>query len=124
MERESSLILHLAGREFQSEIINSDIPVFVDFYADWCYPCRMIAPTIEKLSKDYTGRVKFVKVDVDENPAIAGRYNVMGIPTVMIFVKGKPVETVVGAASLSVYKTKIDIMLGHSSNDRASPPQD
>jgi thioredoxin 1 len=101
-------ILHLQGKDFQQEVVRSEIPVLVDFYADWCGPCRMIAPAIEQLSKEYAGRVKFVKVDTDENQELAGSFGIMSIPTVMFFSKGKIEDMVVGAVPAAVFKRKLD----------------
>lgn len=104
-------IQHLRGDEFQKEVVHSDLPVLVDFYADWCGPCRTIAPTIEQLSKEYAGRVKFFKVDTDENQELAGGFGIMSIPTVMFFSKGKVEDMVVGAVPAAVFKTKLEALV-------------
>jgi len=95
-------------QEWGSEVVNSDIPVFVDFWAEWCGPCRMVSPVVDELSKEYTGKVKFVKVNVDQNKELASKYNIMGIPTLAIFYKGKIVAQQVGAASKSSLKSMVD----------------
>ncbi|MEM7331741.1 MAG: thioredoxin [Chloroflexota bacterium] len=82
---------------FQSEVLDSDKPVLVDFWADWCGPCRMIAPSIKDISEEYGETLKVAKVDVDDNPAVPGRYGVVGIPTLMLFKGGEVVERVTGA---------------------------
>ena len=99
-----------------SEIVEkSDIPVIVDFWAPWCAPCRMLAPTFEKLAQEYAGKVKFVKVNVDENPTTAIKYMVQGIPTVMIFKEGKPYKTMVWVKPEDEYKAELNALLGEKS---------
>ncbi len=95
-------------QNWESEVINSKVPVFVDFWAEWCGPCRMVGPVIEELAGEYTGKVNFVKVNVDENNELASRYNVFSIPTLALFNKGQIVAQQVGAASKSSYKGMID----------------
>ncbi len=95
-------------QNWESEVINSKIPVFVDFWAEWCGPCRMVGPVIEELAGEYAGKVNFVKVNVDENNELASRYNVFSIPTLALFNKGQIVAQQVGAASKSSYKGMID----------------
>jgi thioredoxin 1 len=82
---------------FQAEVLGADLPVLVDFWADWCGPCRMIAPSVSQIAEEYDGSIKVAKVDVDDNPAIPGRYGIVGIPTVMLFKNGEVVERIVGA---------------------------
>jgi thioredoxin 1 len=86
---------------FDAEVLQSPIPVLVDFWAGWCAPCRMIAPVVDKIAADSKGKLKVVKVDIDANMASAERYSVMSIPTLMLFKAGKAVETVVGVRSES-----------------------
>jgi thioredoxin 1 len=92
---------------FESEVLQSTVPVLVDFWAAWCGPCRAIAPAVEEIATEYSGRLKVVKVDVDENPDVAGRYNVLGIPTLLLFKEGKAVERLVGAYPKQAMVTKI-----------------
>jgi thioredoxin 1 len=101
-------VVHLNDGEFNSEVLKSDVPVLVDFYADWCGPCHAIAPTLEALSTEFEGKVKFVKVDVDTNQEVASRYGIMSIPTVMLFEKGKVEDSIVGAYPANVYKQRIE----------------
>lgn len=99
----------LNGTEkFEQEVMQSKIPAVVDFYADWCGPCRMVSPIIESLSKEYAGRAKFVKINTDENPELAERFGIMSIPTVMVFKGGQVASRTVGAGPASMYKQKID----------------
>ncbi len=94
--------------DFQANVLNSDKPVVVDFWAPWCTPCKMVTPIIEELAKEYDGKVSVGKMNVDENQQTAGTYGVMSIPTVMVFKGGKPVQAIVGAQSKAAYKSEID----------------
>jgi thioredoxin len=96
---------------WESEILKSKGLVMVDFWAIWCGPCRIIAPTVEELAKEYSGKVKVAKLNTDENPDIASRYKIMGIPTVMFFKDGQKVDQIVGAVPKPQLKAKIDALL-------------
>jgi len=89
--------LHLDDKNFEAEVIKSSIPVLVDFWAEWCGPCKMIAPVIDQLAVELQGKLKVAKVNVDEASELAGLYNVMSIPTLLIFKGGLPVDQIVGA---------------------------
>jgi len=88
---------HVTEKDFQTEVLESEIPVMVDFWAEWCFPCKTISPIVDELSKEYTGQIKVVKVDVDSNNRIAADYMIMSIPSLLIFKEGKVVETIRGA---------------------------
>uniref|UniRef100_A0A7C3VJP8 Thioredoxin n=1 Tax=Archaeoglobus fulgidus TaxID=2234 RepID=A0A7C3VJP8_ARCFL len=91
-----------------NEIIKNNENVVVDFWAEWCMPCRMIAPVVEELAKEYAGKVVFGKLNTDENPAIASRYGISAIPTLIFFKKGKPVDQIVGAMPKSELKRWVE----------------
>ena len=81
---------------FQADVLDNETPVLVDFWAPWCGPCRMVAPIVEELADEYDGRVKFVKLNTDENPTVAGKYGIRSIPTLLVFKGGEPVSQIVG----------------------------
>jgi len=89
--------LKLDEKNFEAEVLKSSLPVLVDFWAEWCGPCKMIAPVIDQLSDELQGKMKIAKVNVDEAPELAGKFNVMSIPTLLIFKAGQPVDQIVGA---------------------------
>lgn len=90
-----------------NELINRYPLVLVDFWAEWCLPCRVIAPVIEELAQEYAGKIVFLKVNVDENPITASRYGITGIPTLMIFKNGRPVDVIVGAYPKKIIEERI-----------------
>lgn len=104
-------VIDVTSATWDDEIIKSATLVMVDFWAVWCGPCRVLAPTVEELAKEYAGRIKVAKVNTDENPDIASRYKIMGIPTIMFFKNGEKADQVVGAVPKSQLKTKIDSFL-------------
>lgn len=97
-----------SDQNFQQQVIDSKIPVVVDFWAPWCMPCRMVTPIIEQLAEEYTGKVAVGKMNVDENPQTASQFAIMSIPTVMVFKNGKPVKSMIGAQSKDNYKKMIE----------------
>jgi thioredoxin 1 len=104
--------LEFTDANFQTEVLQSDKPVVVDFSATWCGPCRQLAPIIEDLASEYSGKVKVGKVDIDASQDVASRYGIMSVPTVMFFKGGKMVDTMVGVSAKGVYKSKIDRLVG------------
>ena len=96
---------------FADDVLKSELPVMVDFWAEWCGPCKMIAPIVEDLAEDYSGKMVFAKVDVDSNPETAMKYGVRGIPTLLLFSGGSPVDQVVGAVAKGELVKRIDKVL-------------
>ena len=96
MTTEPSL-LHVTDKNFSAEVLNADLPVLVDFWAPWCAPCRSISPIVEDLARDFMGKVKVAKLNIDENPGTPSQYGVRGIPTLILFKGGKVVDQIVGA---------------------------
>jgi thioredoxin 1 len=103
--------LEVTDVNFKDEVLNSDKPVLVDFWAEWCGPCKMIAPTVAELAKEYDGRFKIAKLDVDANYQTAGSYGVRSIPTLLIFKSGRVVDQIVGAVPKQRLKEKLDANL-------------
>lgn len=101
----------LNSSNFDSEVLKSDVPVLVDFWAPWCGPCRMMAPALDSLSTDYDGRAKVAKLDTDENEALAARYGVQALPTLLVFKQGEVHSRVVGAVSKGILASKLDAAL-------------
>lgn len=89
-------ITHVNEDSFENEVLQAEVPVLVDFTAVWCGPCKMLDPVVKEIASDWEGRVKVVKLDVDNNPNLAMDYQVMGVPTLMLFAKGQPVQRVTG----------------------------
>jgi thioredoxin 1 len=103
-----SNLLHLSDAEFEEKVINSGLPVLVDFWAPWCGPCRMLSPTIEELSTEYEGRVVIAKMNTDENPATPTELGIMSIPSLLLFKDGELVDRTVGVRPKAVLKEWID----------------
>ena len=98
---EAENLVTVTDETFQKEVLEAEQPTFVDFWADWCAPCRMIGPIFEELSQEYSGKVRFARVNVDENPRTPAHYGVRGIPTLIMFKGGRVVDQVVGAVPKS-----------------------
>jgi thioredoxin 1 len=107
----SDAIVHTTDTSFESDVLQSDIPALVDFWAAWCGPCKMIAPLLDELADEYAGRVKICKVDVDSNPETAAKFNVRGIPTLLVFKNGTVEATKVGALSKAQLVEFVDSLL-------------
>jgi thioredoxin 1 len=114
-------VIPINETDFDSTVLQSEVPVFVDFYADWCGPCNMIAPTIEALSEEYAGKVKFVKINVDNNQQLAVKYDILSIPTSMLFESGTVKDSIIGAYPASAYRQRIDHALGPSRSETSTP---
>jgi len=107
----SADITHVSEATFDAEVLSSDTPVLVDFWAEWCGPCKMIAPVLEEIATDYTGRLKVCKVDVDANAGLPEKFGIRGIPTLIVFKGGSAVDTKVGALSKSQLAEFVDSCL-------------
>ena len=105
------MVNEINDQNFEAEVIKSTVPVVVDFWAPWCGPCRSLAPITEKLSEAYTGKVKFCKINVDENQENARRYNVMSIPLVLFFKTGAQKDSSLGLVPESILKKKVEALL-------------
>ena len=104
----SDTVIEVTDDNFESEVLNSDQPVLVDFWAEWCMPCRMIAPTIEELADEYNGKVKVGKLDTDANRNVPMQYGISAIPTVILFHNGEVVQKFVGVSSKDDFKAELD----------------
>jgi thioredoxin 1 len=101
----------VTDQNFESEVIKADTPTLVDFWAPWCGPCRMVAPIVEELAGEYEGRVKFVKLNTDENPAVSGRYGIRSIPTLLVFKDGEVKGQIVGFRPKKDLKDRLEQVL-------------
>ena len=97
-------IIEVSGNDFEEQVINSEIPVLVDFWAEWCAPCRRIAPAIDEIAEEFKGKVKVAKLNIDGNQEIPAKYGVRGIPTLILFKSGKEIQRSVGTVTLSQLK--------------------
>jgi thioredoxin 1 len=105
------MVIEIKDGTFEQEVLKSELPVVVDFWAPWCGPCRMVGPIVEKLSEEYKGKVKFCKLNVDGNPDMAGKYKIMSIPMLMFFKAGQPVDQSLGAVPENALRSKVENIL-------------
>ena len=106
-----SSAIAVTDASFEQDVLKSDIPVLVDFWAPWCGPCRMVAPVVEEVATQYEGKIKVFKLNTDENPSVAGQYGIRSIPTLMLFKGGQRVDVVVGAVPKTTLSTTIEKLL-------------
>jgi thioredoxin 1 len=106
------MVAEISSNNFDSEVVKSNLPVLVDFWAPWCGPCRMVSPVVEAISKDFEGKLKAVKVNTDENTEIAGQFGITGIPTLIFFKGGQEVDRVVGFMPKERLTDKVNAVLG------------
>ena len=112
MKSNTQNIIEVTEATFDREVLKATGPVVVDFYAPWCGPCKMIAPLLEQLAGEFSGSLKFAKLDVDDAPELAGRYGVRGVPTLMLFGAGQVIDQAVGAGALKTLQTWIERAMG------------
>jgi thioredoxin 1 len=103
---------HLTGAEFDEQVLQSEQPVVVDFWAEWCGPCHAIAPSVAKLADEYSGRALVAKINADDDPEIISRYGIMGIPTLIFFKNGEEADRVIGVTPYTTLKTKLERLVG------------
>ena len=108
MESKSENVIHVTSKSWDSDVINSDVPVLVDFWAEWCGPCRMVGPAVEQLSQTMRDKIKVAKLNVDQNQEIAMKYGVQSIPSLLLFKAGKEIARTVGASSKESYQRFVE----------------
>jgi thioredoxin 1 len=112
-----SKVVEVTDQSFEEEVLRSDLPAEVDFWAPWCGPCHMVSPIYDKLAEEYEGKFKFCKINVDENQNIARKYQIMSIPMQLFFVNGKHVDEILGAVPEHTIRTMVDGILNSSATD-------
>ena len=105
------MVIDVSDQDFEADVLKSDLPVLVDLWAPWCRPCLMVAPVVESLSEKYKDRVKFCRLNVDENPRTAATFRVMSIPTLLFLKDGKVIDTVIGALPEQALQPKVEALL-------------
>ena len=120
MNRSTPNVTHITGSEFEAAVIDSVRPVVVDFYATWCGPCKVLSPQLDKLAGSFTNEIKFVKVNVDESPAVSQRFNIQAVPTLLFFKNGKVVDSVIGLVPSDTLKARLRSLGGTSSSGNGS----
>jgi thioredoxin 1 len=114
MTTEANSVVTLTTANFENEVLQADRPVLVDFWAPWCAPCRMVAPSVEQIASEYAGRAKVAKINVDEHPEVASRFGIQGIPALLFFRDGQIAAEVLGAVEKKVLSDKLDTLLPES----------
>lgn len=105
-------LIELNDKNFDTEVIKSELPVLVDYWASWCGPCRMVSPVVEELSREFNGKIKVAKVNVDDNSNLATRFRIMNIPTLVLFKGGKEVDRIVGVTPKTELVKRVNKILG------------
>lgn len=105
------MVTELNSENFEQEVLKSDIPVLVDFFASWCGPCQMMGPVFEQVSKEFEGKVKFAKLSTEDEPGLAGQYGVQSIPCFIMFKDGKESDRIIGASPNDAFKMKVNSLL-------------
>ncbi|MGB7769442.1 MAG: thioredoxin [Verrucomicrobiia bacterium] len=116
MNQSTSNVTHITGAEFEAEVIHSAKPVVADFYATWCGPCKILSPRLDTLAGSFTNEIKFVKINVDEAPALAQRFNIQAIPALLFFKDGKVVDSIVGLLPSDALRTRLESLTGTNSS--------
>lgn len=107
----SEYVIHVTDDTFEAEVLNADVPVLLDFWAEWCGPCKAIAPLLDDLANDYNGKIKVAKLDIDSSPKVPANFGIRGIPTLIVFKDGKEVDRKVGAGPKASYDKMIQAAL-------------